>query len=52
MTLNVYILMIIRSYTNYNNRDIYKIMWKDIDLYQIVCKYIGNNIMENVSINL
>ena len=47
MTFDVYILTSIRFYTEYDNRNIYKIAVKDIDFYPIVCKYIGNKIVEN-----
>ena len=42
----------IRSYTKYNNCDIYNIAGKYINIYQIVCYYIGNNIVEIVSSHL
>ena len=44
MDLNVYIRIIIRSYTKHYNHNIYKITENDIDLYKIVCKYIYNKI--------
>ena len=34
-------------YTKYENCDLYKIMKKDIGIYQIVFKYIGDKISEN-----
>ena len=52
MMLNVYILKSIILYTKYNNHYIYNIVEKYIDLYQIICKYIGNKIVEILSSNL
>ena len=46
IALYVYILTSIRLYTKYYNRNIYKIAEKDINIYQILCKYIGNKIVE------
>ena len=38
------------SYIKYENRNLFKNAGKDIYLYKIICKYIGNTIAEN-SIN-
>ena len=48
MALYVYILTSIRLYNTCNNRNIYKIAGEDIDLYHILCRYIGNNIAEKI----
>ena len=45
MTFDVYISTSIISYTVYDDRDIYKIAGKYINIYQIVCKYISNKIV-------
>ena len=47
VTLFVHISMSIIFYTKYDNYYIYTIAEKYIILDQIVCKYIGNKIVEN-----
>ena len=46
MNVYVYISTSIISDTNYNNSNLYKTTGKDINIYLIVCKYIGNKIVE------
>ena len=46
MEFDVYISTGIIFHTLYNNHNHYKMTEKDINIYQIVCKYIGNKIME------